>query len=338
MIGMNPNIQSVERDENGVIKDVIMNILEKTESDGLRSRVISAMCTHFAMYENIDEHIVNADLPRTMRYESIQDRIASMAESTEMVGEIEIIATCRTLQRRIYIACNDAVFKYGSEYDDQEPLWLKLTKMGEDVGHYDCLCETIGNGNEFAATESTCDKVDDILQTSRAPVISAAPHTPTPIKIRADISCNRTGNAKFITPVMLSPVTKMSMSRAAISAQRRASHSEILTSSPYKEKLIAVQSKAKPPKKKADMRRKRDDIGRTRKKINLTERQRCKKSKYKKPNDSESEPDKSDNDPWYCPVCDEDRKEDMVRCVHCGTWIHNACAGGVPPNFQCDLC
>ena len=86
MIEMNPNIQSVERDENGVIKDVIMNILEKTESDGLRSRVISDMCTHFAMYENIDEHIVNADLPRTMGYESIQDRIESMAESTEMVG------------------------------------------------------------------------------------------------------------------------------------------------------------------------------------------------------------------------------------------------------------
>ena len=29
----------------------------------------------------IDEHIVNADLPRTMRYESIQDRIESLAES-----------------------------------------------------------------------------------------------------------------------------------------------------------------------------------------------------------------------------------------------------------------
>ena len=193
------------------------------------------------------------------------------------------------------------------------------------------------NGNEFAATESTCDKDDEILQTSRAPVITTAPHTPTPIKIRADISCNRTGNAKLITPVMLYPVTKMSMSRAATSAQRRASHSEILTSSPYKNKLIAVQSKAKPAKKKADMRRKRADIGRTRKKIKLTERQSCKKSKYQKPNDSESEPDKSDNDPWYCPVCDEDRKEDMYRGVHCGTWIHNACAGGVPPNFQCDL-
>ena len=56
-----------------------MNILEKTESDGLRSHVISEMCTHFAMYENIDQHIVNADLPRTMRYEPIQNRIASMA-------------------------------------------------------------------------------------------------------------------------------------------------------------------------------------------------------------------------------------------------------------------
>ena len=63
-----------------------MNILEKTESDGLRSRVIIEMCAHFAIYENIDEHIVNADLRRTMRHESIQDRIASMAECTEMVG------------------------------------------------------------------------------------------------------------------------------------------------------------------------------------------------------------------------------------------------------------
>ena len=49
MIGMNPNIQSVERDANGIIKDFIMNILEKTESDSLRSRVIIEMCAHFAI-------------------------------------------------------------------------------------------------------------------------------------------------------------------------------------------------------------------------------------------------------------------------------------------------
>ena len=56
---MNPNMQGVERDENGIIKDVIMNILEKTESDGLRPRVISEMCSsRFAMYENMDENIV----------------------------------------------------------------------------------------------------------------------------------------------------------------------------------------------------------------------------------------------------------------------------------------
>ena len=170
---------------------------------------------------------------------------------------------------------------------------LKLTKMGEGVGNYDRptkrsegLCETNGNENEWFATDSTCDKDDHILPTSSAPVISVAPHTPTPIKIRADISCNITGNAKFISPTMLSPVTKMSMSRAATSARRRASHSEIFTSSPYKNKLLAIQSKAKQPNKKAVMRRKWTDIGPTRKKIKLTERQSCKKSKNQKPNDS----------------------------------------------------
>ena len=138
---------------------------------------------------------------------------------------------------------------------------------------------------------------------------------------------------------MLSPVTKMSMSRAETSVQRRASHSDILTSSPYKNKLIAVQSKANPSKKKPVMHRTTTDTGPNRNMIKLSERQSCKKSKHQKPNDAESESDKSDNDPWYCPVglCDEGREEDMARCVHCGTWIHNACACGVRPIFQCDL-
>ena len=28
----------------------------------------------------------------------------------------------------------------------------------------------------------------------------------------------------------------------------------------------------------------------------------------------------------------------MVRCFRCKTWIHAACAGGIPPKLQCDMC
>ena len=43
MIATNPTMQRVERDANGNIKDIMMRSFEKTEADGLRSRVIGEM-------------------------------------------------------------------------------------------------------------------------------------------------------------------------------------------------------------------------------------------------------------------------------------------------------
>ena len=46
---------------------------------------------------------MNADLPQRLCYASIQDRITSMANPTEMVGEIEIVATTRFIQRPVHV-------------------------------------------------------------------------------------------------------------------------------------------------------------------------------------------------------------------------------------------
>ena len=43
VIATNPTMQRVERDANGNIKDIMMRSFEKTEADGLRSRVIGEM-------------------------------------------------------------------------------------------------------------------------------------------------------------------------------------------------------------------------------------------------------------------------------------------------------
>ena len=123
MIAMNPTMESVERDANGNIKDIMIRSFEKTEADGLRSRVIGEMCQNFAkLYDNIDDEFANANLP-LRKYESIQDRIASMNQCTEMIGELEIIATCRTLRRIIEIVVDDAVIRYGDAMSYQADIY-----------------------------------------------------------------------------------------------------------------------------------------------------------------------------------------------------------------------
>ena len=62
-----------------------------------------------------------------------------MTQCTEMIGELVIIATCRTLRRIIEIVVDDAVIRYGDDCEEQCPIRLKFTKIDEDVEHYDCL-------------------------------------------------------------------------------------------------------------------------------------------------------------------------------------------------------
>lgn len=46
-----------------------------------------------------------------------------------------------------------------------------------------------------------------------------------------------------------------------------------------------------------------------------------------------------ENENWFCHLCSENLKEDMIRCVTCKQWVHSSCAG--TPNtdiYVCDLC
>ena len=80
-----------------------MKIRELNVADSLISKMITHVVENFGLYENIDEWAANAELPRGHSYTSIDDRVASMANPTEMVGELEILATSRTLQRQIQL-------------------------------------------------------------------------------------------------------------------------------------------------------------------------------------------------------------------------------------------
>ena len=48
----------------------------------------------------------------------------------------------------------------------------------------------------------------------------------------------------------------------------------------------------------------------------------------------------SNQDSWYCNICDIDKEENMIQCIQCHQWHHSRCAG-VKSNakiYYCSTC
>ncbi|KAG8223666.1 hypothetical protein J437_LFUL001773 [Ladona fulva] len=116
----------------------------------------------------------------------------------------------------------------------------------------------------------------------------------------------------------ISPIPKVKARVASTRAPRPGQGACELTSSPHKEKLrLAKEGKAKPAKLPV----KRNCFG-----------------------DTALKPTKKSRDgaavEWYCELCEEDKMEDMIRCMKCKIWIHAKCVGvgkGVK-KFFCNVC
>lgn len=116
----------------------------------------------------------------------------------------------------------------------------------------------------------------------------------------------------------ISPIPKRNTEVASPRAPRPAQGACELTSSPYKEKLrLSKEGKARPAK--------------------LPVKRKCF-------GDTAEKPTKKPRDgavvEWYCELCEEDKMEEMIRCMKCKVWIHAKCAGvgkGVK-KFFCNAC
>ena len=53
------------------------------------------MCENIDNYSMLEGDAINADLPRRLRYSSVNDRILAMADPTAMPGELELISTAK---------------------------------------------------------------------------------------------------------------------------------------------------------------------------------------------------------------------------------------------------
>ena len=98
-----------------------------------------------------EDALINADMPAYVHYSSFGERIQAMLEPKTMPGEYEIIATSKTLERVIVIEdiSDTETNRYGCAYSDKgTPLVVKYTRLGNDVGHYECVlrvCDSCPN-------------------------------------------------------------------------------------------------------------------------------------------------------------------------------------------------
>ncbi|KAI0225647.1 hypothetical protein LSAT2_023576, partial [Lamellibrachia satsuma] len=96
----------------------MFRIVETNEADSLRAKV-RHMCEHFDGYRHIDKHAAKADLPEHKHYGSIEERTGTMANQTEIVGEI--IVTTKSLQRTIEVFVDTSKIVYGKEFSATKP-------------------------------------------------------------------------------------------------------------------------------------------------------------------------------------------------------------------------
>ena len=138
-IGKNQELQYADRNSDQLILDIRVRLREINTADALRSTMIMHIVDNFDLYKDIASWAASADLPLGKSYTSIEERVASSAKPTEMVGELEILAMSRTLRQQIHVVVGDSTLRYGEEFPRSNVLMVLYVSLAADVGHFDAL-------------------------------------------------------------------------------------------------------------------------------------------------------------------------------------------------------
>ena len=115
--------------------------------------------------------------------------------------------------------------------------------------------------------------------------------------------------------------------------KRRTTKAAILTSSPYK---IQLEENQNNKNKKIKVT---TGILSDKSTSKSTQKPACKSTRRSKKYLVATDRD-DDIRSWYCKLCDECVKENMIKCQQCNSWVHCECAGvsRQTKRFICDLC
>ena len=92
VISTNPALQTDVRDSAGFLKDAMLQINERVQSDSFRATTIQFMCEHVDEYIVFEDWPLHADMPQmpTFQFSSLTQRIDLMSNPTVLAGEVEI--------------------------------------------------------------------------------------------------------------------------------------------------------------------------------------------------------------------------------------------------------
>ena len=79
------------RNDNGLAVESEMKIQEQVQADSLRAKTINHMLSNIENFHHLSA-AVNSDMPSSVAFCSLEDRILHMANPTSPVGEMEISA------------------------------------------------------------------------------------------------------------------------------------------------------------------------------------------------------------------------------------------------------
>ncbi|KAK7478675.1 hypothetical protein BaRGS_00030060 [Batillaria attramentaria] len=316
VIGMDSRLQIADRNKHGILNSPVLNVTEKSQADGLRARVIEFMCDNYDEYKNLElqePETLNADLPTWLRYSSMEDRIAAMADPLSMPGELEITATSKLLNRQIVVLNSDntVVQRYGTD-TLTNALVVQYTSVGQDVGHYNCVLHRRG--------QETSRMAEAEIPTSEASSVPSPPPEQQP-NPQPSTSTSSQGIREIIQG--LSPLPKMQGKRTR---SRKTESAAVLTSSPYKTALAEKQNAKKISTKQQPGR----------------QRSKGKCGKNKKRRQGAKEQTSEEEEEWPCLICCEPYsrarpREMWVQCQLCQLWAHEECTPGLA-QFICPNC
>ena len=143
------------------------------------------------------------------------------------------------------------------------------------------------------------------------------------------------GNRK-VTVTDISPLPTLCMTAGPTKVtKRRTSKAAILTGSPYKRQLEEDQNQKNKTAKKAKKPKQT-----TAKDTSGGNKPSSRKSQVAKAKRQAKVDDDDDISGWFCKLCDECVREDMIQCEQCNVWVHSECAGVSTRarHFVCDFC
>ena len=162
-----PQLRTTARNENGTIHSPILQLQEDVLSDQLRASMVNHMLNNINDYIDLDNAVLNADMPTNLHCDSITDRLTLVSKHDSSVGELEIQATANMLRKTIIVVNEqfDNINVYNDLYNRHidNCITLRFLQLGEYVGHY----EAILPDDACRVSVNKCTKPHDIIPVPR---------------------------------------------------------------------------------------------------------------------------------------------------------------------------